>query len=844
MGDYRVTLGVEFTGQSVLDNVQKQINNLTNNPKKVNLQIDTSSVSSQINNVQNQLKNIGNIKINVGNNGSSSGINQLYKNLDKLSGINLSTTYQQISNMERALDNFGFDKSSIQNVVKDLVNMNVEISKITTNMQQNGAVRINIQGTDSIGRTVNSIREVMQVAGEGSVAFETQIRNLGTTISQTFRTSADEAKENANAINTAYQEVISTINQMGSVQNKISVLDPTKNANEISALTNQLTDLQTKYTNLRSTFDAKFDASQLNGLDEALKKIQNDLSLTNAKSTDKSILQQKKTEIQEITNAYNELIKIQNQIGSTKTSLVGLDPTKNANEISALSQQLLKLKTDYDTLYLTFEKKFSTQQLDNLTNSFDVINNKITLLNSRNIDSNAIQQQVNAYKELLSIAKQMGNIELKIGSLKSVDGNVNQIKELENQYKLLENSYKQLEATLNTPLSYNQMQGILTQIGETHNKLNLLDSKIADTKAKLASDITLKFNNGSFDKDISTLETRFNSLNTKTETVTSSLNETKNALQSMNNAIKSGNIEGLISSYEAFKNSLQKTSNEITILSNREKELAKSEQQVIQSQQLAQKANNLSLRMDNWLKNNSAAASQFGQRIRELQVELQSCDSVKFNGIKSEFDGIIEQAKLAGVNVQTFGDRIKTQLSSLGIYMSGAMAFSQATRALRSMFNNVLEVDTAMTELYRITDLTDEQYSNLYDNMVNSAKEYGSTLDSIINSTANWVRLGFSEKDAVGLSEITTMYQHVTDLDESTAVNNLVTAYKGFEEQLLELNNDDAVASVEMVSDIYDKLGNEFAVSAADVGSGLSKTASALQLAGNTIQESAGKNIA
>ena len=37
---------------------------------------------------------------------------------------------------------------------------------------------------------------------------------------------------------------------------------------------------------------------------------------------------------------------------------------------------------------------------------------------------------------------------------------------------------------------------------------------------------------------------------------------------------------------------------------------------------------------------------------------------------------------------------------------------------------------------------------------------------------------------------------------------------------------------------------NEFAVSAADVGSGLSKTASALQLAGNTIQQSAGKKYA
>lgn len=807
MGDYRVTLGVDFTGQSVLNNVQNQINTLTNSSKKVKLQIDTSSISNQINNIQNQLKNVGNIKVNIGNNSSSSGINQLYNSLNKLTSINLQTTYQQISNMERALDNFGFDKSSIQNVVKDLVNMDVEISRITTNMQRNGAVRINVQGTDSIGRTVNSVREVMQVAGEGSLRFETQIRDLGTTISQTFQTSADKAKQELTTINTAYNEVISTIQKMGSIQVKLSGLDPQKDANQISILTSQLTDLQTKYTNLRSTFDSKFDTGQLVGLHEALKNISNDLSIANGKMADKSAIQQQKSEIeqtkleiQETTQAYNELLKIQNQIGSVKLSLTGLDPTKNANEISALSQQLLKLKTEYDNLYLSFERRFSTQQLDGLTNSLDNINAKVTTLNAKNVDNNAVQQQVNAYKELLSITKQMGNIELKITGLKSVDGNTNQIKELENQYKQLEITYKQLESTLNTPLSYNQTQGILTQIGETHNKLALLDSKIADTKQKLANGITVKFNNGNFDKEISSLETKYNSLHVESDKVTTSLKETKNALQAMNNAIRTGDVDNLVSSYKSYENALQRTSNEVTILSNRQKEL-------VQSQQLAQKANNLSLKMDNWLKNNSAAASQFGARIRELQTQLQSCDSVKFNNINNEFNGIIEKAKLAGVNVQTFGDRLKTQLSQFGIYMSGAMAFTQGMRAFRSMANNVLEVDTAMTELYRITDLSSTQYANMYDDMVSSAKEYGNTLDNIINSTADWVRLGFDPSDAVGLSEITTMYQHVTDLDSSTAVDNLVTAYKGFEQQLLELNNDDKIQSINLIADIYDKLG-------------------------------------
>ena len=123
--------------------------------------------------------------------------------------------------------------------------------------------------------------------------------------------------------------------------------------------------------------------------------------------------------------------------------------------------------------------------------------------------------------------------------------------------------------------------------------------------------------------------------------------------------------------------------------------------------------------------------------------------------------------------------------------------------------------------------------------MASSAKEYGAALSDIIDSTASWVRLGFDSGTANKLAEITAMYQHVTDLDNGTAVNNLVTAYKGYQDQLLELTNGDEAKAIELVADIYDKLGNEFALSAADVGSGLSKAASALQLAGNSIQESA-----
>ena len=90
------------------------------------------------------------------------------------------------------------------------------------------------------------------------------------------------------------------------------------------------------------------------------------------------------------------------------------------------------------------------------------------------------------------------------------------------------------------------------------------------------------------------------------------------------------------------------------------------------------------------------------------------------------------------------------------------------------------------------------------------------------------------------MAEISGRYQVVADTDTETAVNNLVTGYKAFENQLLNLYGGDSVKAVEYISDIFNKLGNEYAIDAESVGVALTKSASALQVAGNDIQQASG----
>lgn len=595
---------------------------------------------------------------------------------------------------------------------------------------------------------------------------------------------------------------------------------------ELDAIKSQINNLQTNPIKLK--IDTQNVQSQINGIKKQIQSLSNiKITLNGGSGGNAGGIQRT---VAEVNRAYSDLMNLQKRISSIRIQMGGLDGTKNTRQIAELSGQLKHLMADYNNLYQTFNRSFSTDQLNNLNRAFETTNNKITALDAKMADTSAIKSQEAAYKELLAVSKQISNIELKIGGLKSIGGHSNEIAELESQLQLLQSTYQNLATSFQGQLSPTQLTNLGNIIYDTRDKLAQLDAKIADTKAKLASDIQLKVNTGTFDKQLATLEANFNKLSTSGKGVITDMDAVRQALTNMKSAASTGDIQGLITSYEQYQTALKSTTNQVDIMIQKERELANSEK-------LASAKTALSSQMDVWLKENSAAASQFGMQIEQLKVRLQSCDATSFAGIKAEFQEITRQAELAGKATLTFGDRLKNQLSKLGTYFSATMMITQAVRGLRSMYDNVVDVDTALTGLYRVTDLSANEYSNLYDQMISSAKEYGATLSDIITSTADWVRLGFNAGDAERLSEITAMYQHVTDLDNATAVENLVTAYKGYQNQLMNMFNGDSTKAIEYVADIFDKLGNEYAVTAADVGSALTKCASAMEVAGNSIQE-------
>lgn len=341
------------------------------------------------------------------------------------------------------------------------------------------------------------------------------------------------------------------------------------------------------------------------------------------------------------------------------------------------------------------------------------------------------------------------------------------------------------------------------------------------------------------------VDSKYNKINNPSEDLIKAYNAYKNAKK---NLFDTENFTDNVVAVNQYNAALETVKNQLSIVANKERDAAtaakaeaSAQKEAAAAMQLRSKANNLSMSMDAWLKRNSAAAKTFGGQIRSLQAELKSCDATRFSGIQSEFKTITTQAEIIGKTGLSMGDRLKMQFTKLSSYFGSASVIMTGIQAVKEGFQNVLDVDTKLTELYRVTDFTSSQYSDVYDTLTTSAQKYGATLTDLISQTADWSRAGFSDPDtAARLSEITSVYQHIADLDAKTAMENLLTAYKGFEPQLKKQFGGDAAAAAEHIADVYNEIDNNYATTAADIGEAVKRSASALSLAGNSLEETAG----
>ena len=200
-----------------------------------------------------------------------------------------------------------------------------------------------------------------------------------------------------------------------------------------------------------------------------------------------------------------------------------------------------------------------------------------------------------------------------------------------------------------------------------------------------------------------------------------------------------------------------------------------------------------------WLNNNTKAAKEYGQVLRELSDRQKAATSrEELNGYNKQFKSIVSEAEKQGIVGNSFMAELKRGFGQIGQFVGVYGVLQRGVDVAKQMAQAVLDVNTAMTELRKVSNASDVQLNTYFDEATESAKKYGATISDVISSAADWSRLGYTLDDSKRLSDITTLYQRVGDnMTQETASKSLVSTLQGFK-----LNADEAEHIVDSFNEV------------------------------------------
>lgn len=208
---------------------------------------------------------------------------------------------------------------------------------------------------------------------------------------------------------------------------------------------------------------------------------------------------------------------------------------------------------------------------------------------------------------------------------------------------------------------------------------------------------------------------------------------------------------------------------------------------------------------------------------RDLMETTLDSTAQKVAGLKAKVQELGLEGKTVGqVFSDLFGQHFSTAIAM------GALHLLQGS--LQQIYQNVVDIDTAMTELKKVTNETDSTYQSFLTEAGARAKNISTDVSSIVNATADYARLGYSLSDATKLADVSAIYYNVGDNLDSfdKATENIVGTMKAFNIQA-----NDAISLVDKLNNV----SNNYAVSSGDLGDILQRSASAMEAAGNTLDQ-------
>lgn len=287
-----------------------------------------------------------------------------------------------------------------------------------------------------------------------------------------------------------------------------------------------------------------------------------------------------------------------------------------------------------------------------------------------------------------------------------------------------------------------------------------------------------------------------------------------------------------ISGIETYKDGVDYIERKVTEINRTVNDILNNRRANIVSTRASTLLENLRSTVSDYMsKNGNILNSDLGTDFIGLQVRLRADDAIfDVQSLQNEFATLRARAKDMGLEADTLTSKFTNLFNQHFSTMLTMSALHALENSLQLILQNVIDLDTAMTELRKVTNETSQGYEDFVNRASKTSMDLGISLTDYINSTSEWARLGYDMGDSEQLAKMSTLLANVGDgiNSASDAAEYMISTLQGFQ-----LDTSDA----EHIVDVINEVANTQPIDAQGIAEILTRSAAAMNAAGNTMEE-------
>lgn len=710
-----------------------------------------------------------------------------------------------------------------------------------------------------VEETSNKINDILS---NGVIAKSVQNLSEDTTLSDSQRSifgNILQDEESLKSITALFQKLIDETNQ-------------TKNTEVFN--TEQFTKLESLFRSIESSLSSIKGVlvdvgdgeelspllKQLDNIREATSNIKLSLNLDLGNEVSERLNQKVSQSTQRQLEAYRKLFSAMKGTGKTnKEMLKFFEPDEaSATELIGAYQGIIKraeekFKVGNSNVY----KKLLGSTYDDLKKEIKNANAQLGRAENKRSENGILGDLFGNSKDLSGVIEQLNTIISKLDEISvsakgftetlknglNVNASVDEIEKLTNRVKELESELAKIKTPTTIPSKDMKdafpdkdvsasVESATNSIKEENNVLEQNTQKVKkNTQAKEQNanvnlnkyDKHLDSYNGKVDKYQATID-RFNDGGWTSDTYLKNVQAVKNAVNeygTLLNELKGKDASLVtsedISKLDEYEKKIKDTIATVTNMSASEKGY-----NFVSGQKELDKIHKL-------LNENSKMSSEAKAKIRAYYAEIESGNpSMSLDKIHGEILKIYNAEVEAGRAGRTLWDTLKNSgFHQIAAQMAGMFGVYDVINLGKEGFNVVRELNTALTEMRKVSDETVQSLKDYQATTFDTADAVGTTAKQIQNSTADWMRLGESMNQAAESAKDANVLLNVSEfegIDEATeSLVSMSQAYK-------DLDKMDII-------DVLNNIGNNYSISTDGLATALKDSASALVTANNDLNE-------